>query len=236
MAGVPFGRRKQQRDFDRITFGLGAAAAATAGTVVGGELLRLARRRFRAAEADPEVATPTGVLETAEQAIVSTGIATQDAVSVAIEGYQATPRHETVLFNLLAGFIGSVAVMRISTAGMRAGWWPLGNVSVGGRHIHHFVPGILIAFAAGTAAVFTENEKLEETLAFPLGIGMGMTMDEAALLLDLRDVYWTPEGVLSMQLSLGAAALMGGTILGLRILRRGEREVEAQGAIPAPPA
>ena len=227
-------RRSKQRDFDRLTYGLGAVAAATAGTVVGGELLRLARRRLRAAEADPEIEPPSGVLETAEQAIISTSQATQDTVSVAIEGFKATPRHETVLFNLLTGFVGSLAVVRLSTHGMRAGWWPLGSVNVGGRHIHHFIPGILVAFGAGAAGLFTQNDKLEETLAVPFGVGLGLTLDEAALLLDLRDVYWTPEGVLSVQLSLGAAALMGGTMLALRMLRRGEREVEAQGAIPAP--
>ena len=59
-----------------------------------------------------------------------------------------------------------------------------------------------------------------------------MTVDEAALLLDLRDVYWTREGVLSVQLSLGALALMGGTILALRMLRRGEEKVEEAEEIP----
>lgn len=226
-------RRKRRPDFDRVTLGLAAVAVATAGTVVGGELARLARRRFRAQAADEAATAATGVLGTAEQALVSTGIATQDAVSVAIEGYQATPRHETILFNLLSGFLGSFAVMRTSATGIRAGWWPLGNVKVGGRHIHHFVPGILIAFGAGSAALFTHSAKVEETLAFPMGIGMGMTLDEAALLLDLRDVYWTPEGVLSVQLSLGAVALMAGTMLALRILRRGEREVVAHGRVPA---
>jgi hypothetical protein len=230
-----FGRRRKERDLDRLTVGLGVAATATAGTVVGGELLRLARRRLRAAEADPAVESPSGVIETAEKALLSTGQATQDTVSVAIEGFRATPRHETVLFNLLTGFVGSLASVRLSTHGMRAGWWPFGNVNLGGRHIHHFIPGILIAFGSGAAALFTENEKLEETLAVPFGVGLGLTLDEAALLLDLRDVYWTPEGVLSVQLSLGAAALMGGTMLALRILRRGEREVEAQGAIPVYP-
>ncbi len=228
-------RRSKQRDFDRLTLGLGVAAVATAGTVVGGELLRLARRRLRAVEADPEIETPTGVLETAEMALVSTGQATQDTVSVAIEGFKAAPRHETVLFNLLVGFTGALAIVRLSTHGQRAGWWPLGSVQLGGHHIHHFVPGILIAFGAGGAALFTQNDKLEEALAVPFGVGLGLTLDEAALLLDLRDVYWTPEGVLSVQLSLGAAALMGGTMLALRILRRGEREVEAQGAIPVMP-
>jgi len=227
--------RRKQRDLDRLTFGLGVVAAGTAGTVVVGELLRLARRRVQAAENEQEFPESAGVLETAEHALLSTGQATQDTVSVAIEGFKATPRHETVLFNLLTGFVGSLTFVRLSTHGMRAGWWPLGNVEVGGRHIHHFVPGILIAFGAGAAALFSENEKLEESLAVPFGVGLGLTLDEAALLLDLEDVYWTPQGVLSVQLSLGAAALMGGTILALRILRRGEREVEAQGAMPPPP-
>jgi hypothetical protein len=233
MARVTLRRRRSPGLLaDRWVRGLAAAAVGTAGTVVGGELLRLARRRRRQAEADPEIATPAGVLETAELALFSTGQATQDTVTVALEGYAATPRHETVLFNLLSGFLGSFALMRLSTAGIRAGWWPIGNVRVGGRHIHHFVPGILIAFTAGGTALLTQNEKFETALAVPFGAGVGMTVDEAALLLDLRDVYWTREGVLSVQLSLGALALMGGTILGLRMLRRGEEKAEEAEEIP----
>lgn len=221
---------------DRLTLGLAAVAVGTAGTVVGGELVRLALRRLRQAEADPEVPAPATVLESAEQALASTGQATQDAVTVAIEGYQATPRHETVLFNLLSGFMGAIVFARVSTAGIRSGWWPFGNVSVGGRHIHHFVPGILIAFASGGAAMLSADEEVEKKLAIPFGVGLGLTLDEAALLLDLRDVYWTREGILSVQLSLGAAALMGGTILALRILRRGEQQAEARDEIPGPDA
>ena len=130
--------------------------------------------------------------------------------------------------------LGGFALMRLSTWGQRGGWWPFGTVNVGGRHIHHFVPGILIAFAAGGVGLFTQDEKLETALAIPFGAGVGMTVDEAALLLDLRDVYWTHEGVLSVQLSLGALALMGGTILALRMIGRGERVAEEQDAIPAP--
>jgi len=227
-------RRKPEERADRVTLGLAALAAGTAGTVAVGELAKLARRRAREAASDPAVSDPETVLETAEQAIVSTQLATQDAVAVAIEGYAATPRAETVLFNLLMGFTGALAGVRISTHGMRGGWWPLGNVELGGHHIHHFVPGILLAFGTGAASLLTEDEKLEEKLAIPFGVGVGLTLDEAALLLDLRDVYWTREGVLSVQVSLGATALLGGTILALRMLRRGERETEATGVIPAP--
>jgi hypothetical protein len=117
---------------------------------------------------------------------------------------------------------------------MRGGWWPVGNVEVRGRHIHHFVPGILLAFGAGAASLLTADEELDEKLAFPFGAGLGLTLDEAALLLDLRDVYWTREGVLSVQVSLGATATLAGTLLALRMLRRGERRTEATGVIPAP--
>jgi hypothetical protein len=155
-----------------------------------------------------------------------------DTVGVAVSGYAATPRSETVLFNLLAGFLGAFALVRVSTLGIRDQWWPFQNVKVGGRHIHHFVPGILLAFASGTAALLTDNDTLEDRLAIPMGAGMGLTFDEAALLLDLRDVYWTREGLLSVQLSLGATAILSIAILTQRMLRRGERQKEEAGEIP----
>jgi hypothetical protein len=155
-----------------------------------------------------------------------------DTVGVAVSGYVAAPRSEVVLFNLLAGFLGSFAAVRISTWGIRDRWWPFENVSLGGRHIHHFVPGILLAFGSGTAALLTDEEALEDRLAIGMGAGMGLTFDEAALLLDLRDVYWTREGLLSVQLSLGATAILSIAILTQRMLRRGERRQEAAGQIP----
>ena len=221
-------RNSTTKRLNRLTLVLAGVALATAGTVMVGEAARLARRRARRSE------SPAGVLGTAEQAIETAGRATQDTVTVLVEGYEATPRHETILFNLLSGFVLAFALVRLSARGMRDGWWPLGNVRLGGRHIHHFVPGILVAFGSGAAALLTDDLRLEQTLAIPFGAGIGLTFDEAALLLDFRDVYWTPEGVLSVQLSLGLTATMGGTILALRMLRRGEQRVEAAGLIPAP--
>ena len=96
---------------------------------------------------------------------------------------------------------------------------------VGRRHIHHFVPGIVVAFAAGSAAILSRNEDLEPRLAVPFGVGMGLTLDESALLLELEDVYWTREGLLSVQITLAVMALLASSALGLRFLRRGERIV-----------
>jgi hypothetical protein len=225
----PFAGRNSGRN-DRLTLGLAGLAAATAGTVIVGELVRLGRRRA-GQRSDAE-----RMFETAEHALVAAGEATSDAVSVAIEGYEATPRGETVLFNMLTGFVGGFALIRLSTTGIRAGWNPFGSVRVGGRHIHHFVPGILLAFGSGGAGLIAQNARLEQALAFPFGAGIGLTFDEAALLLDLRDVYWTREGLVSVQLSLGLAAILGGTILFLRMLRRGEEAAEGRGEIPPAPA
>ncbi len=223
---MTIGRRRPEQRADRLTLGLAGVALTTVGTVIGGELLRLARRRTLVAE------TPEGVLDTAEQALSVAGEAAQDTVAVAIGGYEATPHNETVLFNILSGFLGGFALMRVSTWGIRGGWWPFGEVKLRGRHIHHFVPGILLAFASGGAGLVTKSDRLESMLAFPFGVGLGLTFDEAALLVDLEDVYWTRQGVFSVQASFGTAALLGATIIALRILRRGEERSVARGIIP----
>jgi len=167
-----------------------------------------------------------------EALLESAPAAAADTVGVAVRGYEEAPRYETVLFNLLAGFLGSFATVRLSTWAIRDGRGPFRNVSIGGRHIHHFVPGILLGFGSGTAALLTDNDKLEQKLAIPMGVGFGLTFDEAALLLDLRDVYWSREGLLSVQLSLGATAILSIAILTLRMLRRGEARQEQEGLIP----
>lgn len=209
------------RRADRATAGLAVLALAPALSLIASELIRMARRRRESREAE----TPTGLADVA-------GHATRDTFAVARRGIRATPHHETVLFNILQGFLGAFAFARLSTWGIRHGWWPSGNVRVSGRHIHHFVPGIVIAFASGTAALTTRGEKAESALAIPFGVGMGLTLDEAALLLDLQDVYWTREGLLSVQVSLGVTATLAATILGLRMLRRGEEKGVEEGLIP----
>lgn len=199
--------------------GLAVVALGAAGAAVADQFARLLRRRAHERQ-DHEP-----LLEAAPAAAV-------DTVGVAVRGYVAAPRSETILFNLLAGFLGSFALVRLSTWGIRDRWWPFSNVKVGGRHIHHFVPGILLAFASGTAALLTDDDALEQRLAIPMGAGMGLTFDEAALLLDLRDVYWTRQGLLSVQLSFGATAILSIAILTLRMLRRGEQQQEEAGLIP----
>jgi hypothetical protein len=216
--------RLPSRGAERATFGLAVLAVATAGTVIAGEISRLARRRREA----KEVPAP-------EHIGVAASLATQDAAAVAREAYREAPRHETVLFNMLTGFLGSFATIRLLTWAVRGEKVPgVGDIVLGDTHIHHFVPGIIIAFGSGGAALVTGDERLEGLLAFGFGAGVGLTFDESALLLDLRDVYWSREGLLSVQVSLVTAALLSASILAGRMLRRGERKAEEQELIPHP--
>lgn len=219
--------RRRQARIDRLTLGLAGSAVLTSGAVIAGEFSR--RYRRRAAERHPSSHLPEGPVE----AIQLAGRASQDTLLVAIEGYSAASRRETALFNLFSGFVGSFAWARISTAGIRAGWWPLGNVNVRGRHIHHFVPGIAIALLSGGVAIVTESRELETALAVPFGIGAGLTFDELALLLELQDVYWSPRGRLSVQVTAATASVLAATILAMRLLQRGEQRGERAGLIPA---
>jgi hypothetical protein len=214
--------RWQQIKSDKATAALAAGTIAIAAAVVVGQYSRLLNRRTHSDDPD-------------ETLIASAPAAAVDTVGVAIEGFSAAPRHEVVLFNLLSGFLGSFAVVRLTTWAIRDGRGPFRNVSVGGRHIHHFVPGILIAFASGITGLLVREGKADTRASFTMGIGMGLTFDEAALLLDMRDVYWTREGLLSVQVTLATGAAMGAAILTIRILGRGEQRQEQAGEIPAQP-
>lgn len=203
---------------DAVTGGLAAGTLVIAGLVVAGQFTRRLKRRVRSPETH-------GLLDSAPAAAI-------DTIGVARESISAATDRETVLFNLLLGFLGSFATVRLSTWAIREGRGPFRNVRLGGRHIHHFVPGILIGFGAGITAMMGRERRSAQGSALGLGIGAGLTFDEAALLLDMKDVYWSREGLLSVQISLATAATLGLALLTMRLLDRGERRQERAGLIP----
>ena len=208
-------RRRQPLAADRLTLALGLVAA---GTVVAAAALEYGRVWRRGSA--PLPAETDDLLSAAEQAAAETA-------EVAKAGYEQVPSRENAMFNLLSSLALSFGLARWITYLLRRRRTvgPFRNLRFGRRHIHHFVPGIVIAFVAGTVAVVTRDERLESKLAVPFGVGMGLTLDESALLLELEDVYWTREGLLSVQIALAVTALLGSVALGLRFLRRGEQVV-----------
>jgi hypothetical protein len=218
------GRLSRLDRLEQRTLLMGLVALGTVGAVAAGELGRLWRRRVVAEEP-----------ETAPEVLQRGARAALDTVEVARRGYREATSGETILFNLLSAFVISSSLIRLTAFGKQRGLRPFFDVMVGRRHIHHFIPGILLAFGSGSAGLFVRDQQLRETLALPLGAGMGLTFDESALLLDLRDVYWTREGLVGVQITLATASLLAAAAIALRILRRGERELEELDQLPKPP-
>ena len=65
--------------------------------------------------------------------------------------------------------------------------------------------------------------KLDKYLAFPFGVGVALVLDESALLLELDDVYWTEEGVLSVQIAFAAIAMLSAMAYLIRMLRHARK-------------
>ncbi len=208
-------RRRRALRIDRRTWALGVLALGTTGGLAATEYTRVWRRA-----PIPLPSETTDVLGAAEEAV-------RETVTVAVEGYRTGSTRENALLNMLGSFTLTFALTRVSTALIRrhGRMGPIRNYRWGNRHIHHFVPGILLAFLAGGISVVSRNQDLDPWLALPFGVGTALTLDESALLLELDDVYWTERGLVSVQITLGVLTLLSTVAIVARLLRRGEAEV-----------
>ena len=118
-------------------------------------------------------------------------------------------RREAAL-RMWVAFIGTFLVLRFLTYGIRYHFLPFRNiVTSGGLHIHHFVWGILILLIVGFLGITFWSPRLHSWLAPLYGIGAALVVDEFALWLNLRDVYWAREGRISVDIAILIAALLG---------------------------
>ncbi len=137
--------------------------------------------------------------------------------------------HEDELL-FFVSFLASFGFIRTSAHLIKAQvkWWP-GNVEVGGTHIHHLVWGILLILVCGyIGAVERPDDPWSHIAIVGFGIGTGLTMDEFALWLNLRDVYWEKEGRRSIDAVIVVAILAGLAVAGLRLWVDAAEDVEAE--------
>jgi len=116
-------------------------------------------------------------------------------------------------------FLGTFAFIRTSAHMIRAqvSWWP-GNVEVGGTHIHHLVWGICLLMISGwVGIVLVSGSPGHEIAAAAFGIGTGLTLDEFALWLELKDVYWSADGRKSIDAVVVAGIIASFGVLGFTV-------------------
>lgn len=135
------------------------------------------------------------------------------------DGEALDPCERSALISWLA-FAATFAAVRGVTYGIRAGRGPFRNLSLGGEHLHHYLWGIGLLAGVGAVAV-RGDERLRQhpVVAVSYGSGLALIVDEFALLLDLRDVYWARQGRISVDLGIGGIAVAGSYFASLPVLR-----------------
>lgn len=117
---------------------------------------------------------------------------------------------------VLAAFLVTFGCVRAYSHATRRGIGP-GNLSLGGTRIHHMVPGIFLLLGSGFVSIALEVEMpwfLWWLLPVAFGVGAALVLDEFALWMELRDVYWTEEGRRSIDAVIIAATLGAMVALG----------------------
>ena len=91
-------------------------------------------------------------------------------------------------------------------------WWP-GNVTPGDLHVHHMVFGVVFMLVGGVTGIVAPDGSLDwrAGAAALFGLGAALVLDEFALILHLKDVYWSSDGRLSVEavfVALGITVLL----------------------------
>ena len=124
-------------------------------------------------------------------------------------------------------FVASVSFF-LTFAGVRAVVFavlhnipPFHFIEHGGSHIHHLVIGIIILLGVGygwLADIGTGEDDtsllLSRLMSILYGVGAALTLDEFALWLNLKDVYWSPQGRTSIDAVILFGALLSASAWG----------------------
>lgn len=118
------------------------------------------------------------------------------------------------LFLAVVAFVATFIVTRTITRLIKSGRGPFGNVSAGGLHIHHVIPGVICLMLGGIILLSaTRYGPWYEIGAVLFGMGSALVLDEFAMILHLDDVYWKKEGFLSVDAISIALAVMASALL-----------------------
>ena len=120
--------------------------------------------------------------------------------------------NQPALFMLVA-FGLTFGITRFITHSIRTqrfSW--LGNVEAGDTHIHHLVWGISLLLISGLLNIAVQPPL--EVTAILFGIGAALTLDEFALWLHLKDVYWSEQGRQSIDAVIVFSIVSGFMLIG----------------------
>jgi hypothetical protein len=110
------------------------------------------------------------------------------------------PVSNHALLCLLGAFVVTFLVARHVTSRIRVGLGRFADLVVGTLHFHHVVWGVALVLVAGTSEfAFRPTWPLTALPAVAFGVGAALMLDEFALVVYMRDVYWSEEGRRSIE-------------------------------------
>jgi hypothetical protein len=118
------------------------------------------------------------------------------------------------MFAALGFFVALVLTRGVTTVLHYEGAGPNGGIVIRGVHVHHLVFGIVLMLVVGYLWLLLfgferEPRWASRATAIAYGVAGALILDEFALWLNLRDVYWERQGRESVE----ALAIFGGLLL-----------------------
>jgi hypothetical protein len=135
-------------------------------------------------------------------------------------------------------FIASVSFL-LTFAGVRAVVYAVLHnippfhfiIEASGRHVHHLVFGIIILLLVGYgwlceigSGTSGSSIFIGRLMSILYGVGAALTLDEFALWLNLKDVYWSPQGRSSIDAVILFGALLAASAWGAPLFSGGKKK------------
>lgn len=146
------------------------------------------------------------------------------------ERFRETRRERLFLGSL--GFFVTAMVVRGITLAIHYDVGPFHDISMHGRHIHHMVWGILLLLTVGYCWLMEVGTGSMESwpvagrlTATLYGVAAALILDEFALWLNLRDVYWQREGRESYEAMALFGSLLAVGLFGVPLFRGLSKDV-----------
>jgi hypothetical protein len=109
-------------------------------------------------------------------------------------------------------FTATFGILRLLTWLIHIHVGGFGNITAGSVHIHHYLWGILLLAIVGSLGLVERESSWRVWMGVLYGVGLALVVDEAALLIQLKDVYWTGAGGVSVAIALILIGVVGSVL------------------------
>jgi hypothetical protein len=121
-------------------------------------------------------------------------------------------------------FTATFAFLRLLTWAIKVHVAGLGNVQAGGVHLHHYLWGILLVVGVAFTGLVERSAGWRSWMGIGFGIGLALIVDEIALLVELKDVYWSGPGEVSVAVGILIVGVAGSALALTRSPSRDDEE------------